>query len=255
MIANYHSHTWRCKHAGGTEREYVEQAIAAGIRILGFSDHTPYPFPNGHVSHFRMAPNQAEDYFRTLSDLKQEYAGQIEIHIGVEAEYYPAHFEALLQLLGNYPCEYMIMGQHFINNELDGVYSGSPTSEKAVLTRYVSQVLEGLATGKFSYLAHPDLLHWVGDEAFYKREMTRLCCGVKELGLPVEINLLGLHECRHYPADLFWRIAGEVGPDVILGCDAHTPDALNRPQVEVAGRTLAAQYGLRMLETTELLPL
>ena len=29
MIANYHTHTWRCKHAVGTEREYVEQAIAA----------------------------------------------------------------------------------------------------------------------------------------------------------------------------------------------------------------------------------
>ena len=35
MIANYHTHTWRCKHASGTERTYVEQAIAAGLKILG----------------------------------------------------------------------------------------------------------------------------------------------------------------------------------------------------------------------------
>ena len=30
MIANYHTHTWRCRHADGTEREYVETAIEAG---------------------------------------------------------------------------------------------------------------------------------------------------------------------------------------------------------------------------------
>ena len=44
LIANYHTHTYRCGHASmAPEREYVEKAIASGIKILGFSDHTPYP--------------------------------------------------------------------------------------------------------------------------------------------------------------------------------------------------------------------
>ena len=50
MIANYHTHTWRCMHAEGTEREYVERAIEGGLKILGFSDHTPMPYANGYVS-------------------------------------------------------------------------------------------------------------------------------------------------------------------------------------------------------------
>lgn len=45
MIANYHTHTPRCNHAVGSEEEYVQQALKAGIKILGFSDHTPYLFP------------------------------------------------------------------------------------------------------------------------------------------------------------------------------------------------------------------
>ena len=49
MIANYHTHTWRCRHADGTEREYVETAIEAGLKILGFSDHTPQVYPGGYV--------------------------------------------------------------------------------------------------------------------------------------------------------------------------------------------------------------
>ena len=57
MIANYHTHTPRCGHAIGSEEEYVRCALEAGFQILGFSDHTPYPFPQGHYSSFRMKPS------------------------------------------------------------------------------------------------------------------------------------------------------------------------------------------------------
>ena len=60
MIANYHTHTWRCLHAAGTEREYVENAIKGGYKILGFSDHTPMPYPGGYVSNVKMRPDQLE---------------------------------------------------------------------------------------------------------------------------------------------------------------------------------------------------
>lgn len=252
MIANYHTHTWRCKHAEGLEADYAAQALTAGLQTLGFSDHTPYPFPNGYVSFFRMAPDQAEDYFESLSVLRESYRGRLQILLGVEAEYYPQRFDDLLRLLARYPCDYMIMGQHFIHNEIDGVYSGTATEDPAVLTQYVSQVLEGLSTGLFTYLAHPDLLHWTGEESLYRREMERLCLGVKDLGLPLEINLLGLSSRRHYPNALFWQIAGEVGNQAILGCDAHRAEDLNQPALLKAGMELAARNGISLLEQAEL---
>ena len=61
MIANYHTHTWRCRHADGTEREYVERAIEGGLKILGFSDHSPYPFPDGYDSGMRMRLDHGRD--------------------------------------------------------------------------------------------------------------------------------------------------------------------------------------------------
>ena len=61
MIANYHSHTTRCRHAEGTEREYIERALQGGLKILGFSDHTPYLFPGDYYSNFRMFPDQLPD--------------------------------------------------------------------------------------------------------------------------------------------------------------------------------------------------
>ena len=35
---NFHSHTVRCQHAVGEEREYVEEAIKEGFEVIGFSD-------------------------------------------------------------------------------------------------------------------------------------------------------------------------------------------------------------------------
>lgn len=98
MIANYHTHTWRCMHATGTEREYVENAIQGGLQILGFSDHTPMPYPNGYVSPLKMRLDQLEDYVTTVHSLKKEYENDIQILLGLEVEYYPAYFHNCLLL-------------------------------------------------------------------------------------------------------------------------------------------------------------
>lgn len=52
MLHNYHTHTFRNHHTVGTEREYIESAIKNGFQTLGFSEHAPYRFPDGHVSYF-----------------------------------------------------------------------------------------------------------------------------------------------------------------------------------------------------------
>ena len=101
MIANYHSHTARCNHASGAEVTYVQNAIARGLRIFGFSDHTPQFFPGDYYSRMRMRPHQLEDYCRTVRDLQAEYRGQIQIPLGLEAEFYPGIWHELLPRLQN----------------------------------------------------------------------------------------------------------------------------------------------------------
>ena len=66
ITADYHNHTPRCRHASGTEREYIETAIARGLKVLGFSDHSPYLFPGDYYSTHRMFPEETEAYYRTL---------------------------------------------------------------------------------------------------------------------------------------------------------------------------------------------
>ena len=224
MIANYHTHTARCGHAFGTEREYIEKAIAGGLKILGFSDHTPQLYPNGYVSPDKMLPSQLEDYVDTVLRLKDEYKNDITIHLGLEVEYYPMMWEALLRFLEPYPIEYMLLGQHYVDNEIDNPpYSGRRTDSLERLHAYCTQCMEALETGRFLYSAHPDLLNYAGSDELYVKEMGALCRFCRERGIPLELNLLGLRDHRRYPRDLFWEVAAEEGNAVVLGSDAHTP--------------------------------
>ena len=248
MKVNYHTHTARCRHASGTEREYIETAIARGLDTLGFSDHTPYIFPDGYYSGFRMFPEQAAEYFETLEKLKKEYSGKIRIFSGLEAEYYPKHFPALLDFLKDFRPDYLILGQHFTKNEYDGDYSGKPTDNESVIDRYVKQVIEGLETGCFTYLAHPDLIRFTGRDSVYEKHMSRLCESCRELSIPIEINMLGLMDNRHYPSERFWKIAAGCGCDIVIGCDAHKPDAVAEPATLKKAHDIAERVGVSPTE-------
>lgn len=253
MTANYHTHTVRCRHAVGTEREYIETAIARGLKVLGFADHAPQLFPGDYYSTYRMYPEQTEDYVNTLRDLREEYKNDIDILIGFETEYYPEIFEKLIEFLAPYEIDYMILGQHFIDNEYDtAIYSGFSSSDGALLERYTSDVLDGLSTGKFSYVAHPDLFNFDGDTAIYEKQARRLCEGAKELDIPLEINFLGLATNRHYPSDRFYKIAAVVGNSFIFGCDAHDPKDVMDPRAYELAVGFAARLGITPAERLKL---
>lgn len=226
MFANYHTHTPRCKHAKGTEREYIEAAIKAGYHVLGFADHGTYLIDNFGYS-FRMRPEEVSGYIETLKELREEYKNDIKIHIGFELEYYPTYFDRTIEFLKQFDYEYLILGQHHIDDGLERSHVMKPGNGDDVLEKYVDLVIAGIKTGRFSYVAHPDVLNYSGgDDAFYKAQMTRLCRAAKEAGVPLELNCLGVRDGRCYPTEKFWKIAGDIGNSVIIGVDAHEPEAL-----------------------------
>ena len=249
LTANYHTHTFRCGHAGGTDRDYIETAIKAGHRVLGFSDHTPMVYDTDHHSGYRMALDQAEEYFTTLTDLKKEYRNDIEIRIGVEAEYYPATHDRFTAFMRQYPCEYMILGQHFLWREEDGVYAGSPRADSFLLEAYYKNVLDGVKTGDFLYVAHPDLFYFTGKTKEYDRVIRRFLTEIKALDVPLEINRLGYAENRTYPNPRFWRLAGEAGAAAVIGVDAHRPDDLTDTAAIRGCLRLAEENGLTLRAT------
>lgn len=247
MEKNYHTHTYRCNHATNEdERAYIESAIQGGLKVLGFSDHVPMPpFPEpAYYSGFRMKRELLPDYVQTILDLKKEYANDIEILLGFEAEYYPQMFDAMLEMLSPYPYDYLIQGQHFLGNEVEGDSVSRVTTTQADIARYVSQVCEGMKTGAFSYLAHPDIFRFEGDDAVYARQMRKICETANALDMPLECNLLGLRDGRHYPCDRFFRLVAECGCKVIIGCDSHSAASLSNTQNKQDANDMLARLGV-----------
>ncbi len=253
MKANFHTHTFRCNHASGTEREYIELAIAAGLEVLGFSDHTPYIFEDGHYSNFRMRPEELDGYVATLQALREEYKKDIRICIGLETEYYPRDWEKYLCFLHGKGIEYMILGQHYAVEETPGaLYSARASDSEKRLFDYVDNVVRGAQTGLFSYIAHPDAIHFTGDEKIFRKELDRMVKAVKNEGLPFEINLLGLREGRNYPCELFLEVLRENDATVILGSDAHTPAHVYDKVTINRALELTEKYHLKVTESLDL---
>ncbi len=253
MKTNYHAHTHRCRHAAPDERAYIECALSEGFKIYGFSDHVPQPFRGEYYSRMRMRPEETADYVGTLAALKEEYRGEIDIHIGFEAEYYPALFGDLLALLEPFPYEYLILGQHFLGNEEGEAYMGVPYDSEATLTRYVDQCTAAMETGAFSAFAHPDIPHFTGSETFYRAEMRRLCRAARACSLPLEFNLLGFITQRHYPRAAFWEEAAAVGSTAIFGWDAHDPRWVHQPAAEAEATVYLGNLGLRRIDCLTLI--
>ena len=252
MIANYHTHTPRCTHAEGTEEEYVIAGIERGLKLLGFADHAPYPFAGGCYSHIRMRPEELKGYAQSVLDLRQKYAGQVQMPLGVEIEYFPQFWDEQLSMLRDAGVEYLLLGQHWSDYCEGGFYNGRPTDGEDLLAAYCHSVRQAMQTGVLTYIAHPDLLNFVGDEKVYERHMRALCREAKGCGIPLEINLLGIRSGRHYPNRRFWELAAEEACKVVLGCDAHTPQGLLDIAPEKLARDLVRELGLELVETVPL---
>ena len=71
----------------------------------------------------------------------------MDIRFGLEAEYYPAYFDDQLLRLRDNGIEYLILGQHWSNNEIGQPYNFEPTESKQQLEMYCNEVIDAMHTG------------------------------------------------------------------------------------------------------------
>lgn len=234
MKTNYHTHTYRCKHAMGNDERTVQNAIKAGFDILGFSDHTPWPhFPADYDSHARMELQQLPEYCRSVNRLREKYSDQIELHLGLEAEYLPHHMRELQELKEENGIEYIILGAHY--DEIDEApvperyYYGRDCLTPQDLERYADNIIPGIESHFFTYVAHPDL--FIRCYPYFDEHCEalsrRICETAARCNAILEYNISGFlfaHEHGRldcFPHPDFWRIAKDCGVTTIIGFDAH----------------------------------
>jgi len=234
---NYHTHTWRCHHADGTDEEYIQCAIRGGYKVLGFADHTPWPYQSGFISQTRMLPQQLEEYVCQLRILREKYKEQIDIKIGLECENYPQYLSWLKEQIEKYKLDYVIFGNHHYPSDEVSEFFGIYCPDNVTLAQYEKSAIEGMQSGIYSYLAHPDL--FMSSRSKFDEDCAKIsrhiCKEANRLGMIIEYNLGCAAYCEEtgetlFPHPQFWEIAAEEGCTAIIGVDAHSPYLLETPR-------------------------
>ncbi|MFI3287642.1 MAG: histidinol-phosphatase [Rikenellaceae bacterium] len=221
MKTNYHTHTKRCRHASGTDEEYVLAAIEGGFSTLGFSDHMPWFYTDDYISDMRMGRGQVDDYFLSVECLRDKYAEKIEIKSGLECEYYPDSMDWLKFLKAVYEPDYLILGNHFLKNEQKGLYAGHAFTEKE-LKLYLDTSIAAMQTKLYTCFAHPELFVYacIAPSRYAISIFRELAIAARDLGVVFERNVQTPFHIE------LWEEVADVQPKVIIGIDAHKPKAL-----------------------------
>lgn len=255
-ISNFHTHTYLCRHAVGTPAEYIMQAQKDGCSVLGMSDHCPYS-PDSEV-YYKNTKIELEEVPYYFSEIK-ETASKVDfpVYIGFECEW-NKKFEVWYRdkLLGEFGCDYLVFGPHW-------VYDGSrfqyimEVKEKKTFYKWTEQTIEGIKSGLYKFVAHPDLFmgayrNWDEDAKKMSIDIIDAAIGC---GLPLEVNGNGYNRklnetnvgLRHpYPYDEFWQIALEKNVKVVCNSDAHNPvDTIAWAR---DARNYAKEMGLEIIE-------
>jgi histidinol-phosphatase (PHP family) len=248
---DYHLHTPFCRHASGSMQQYVEQALARGLREICFTPHIPLPgFPRGPEG-LRMKAQDAERYFREVERLRARYP-QLSILCGVEADFYDGFEGVVEEFLRSYPLDLVLLSVHFVRDwpgeswvfDLD--IPGRPLA--AIYRDYFEALKRGIRSGLYDAVAHLDLIRQPGQPvlASNSRDVEEVLELAARSGMSLEINTSGMRRSWRlpYPLPDILPLAAARGLPVITGSDAHEPHLAGCGFAEVEA-WIAGTPGLR----------
>ena len=252
---NYHTHTYRCLHAVGADEDYVGAALESGFELLGFSDHTPWKYQTDYVPDHRMPLSDFENYVDSIRQLQAKYRNRLQIHLGLECEYFPEYMPWLKELIAAYEIEYVLFGNHYYHSDETGPYFGSHTVTSEMLRLYEESIIDGLETGIYSCLAHPDLFmaSYPRFDRLCEQVVRRICQTAVRLTVALEYNL-GYRpyaepgDRKGFPCKDFWSIAKDEGCTAIIGIDAHDPKAFKKLSVYRIAEKELKELGIKVTD-------
>lgn len=259
MRIDYHTHHWRCGHAVGQLEEYVLSAIEKGIEQLGLSDHMPliHVNPDEYLPEMAMAMEELPRYVEECFLLKEKYKKDIDIRVGIEADYIEHYEETIKQLLDRFEWDYIIGSVHFLGTwditdfrQVDGWKQKDPDE---VYRQYYDAVQKAVRTGFYDIVGHVDVIKRFGikpngDPSELERATLR---AIKQADIAIELNTSGLRTpaAEMFPSKRMLQYALELGIPLTLGSDAHKPEDVGQQLEE--GKKYLRQLGFEQIATFE----
>lgn len=258
-MKEYHTHTFRCKHAQGDVSDYARAAQLKGYETIGISDHTP--LPDNFDLEIRMEHSEIGDYVKAIEVAQKNYP-VLKILKGLECEYLKKlHNYYIEELRGKWGIQYLILGQHLFKSGTEWVSFHNGFRGRNELFAYTDFLIKGISSGIFDFVAHPDAfgafyLPWDAETTACSRAILD---AVQDMGLPIELNTHGLRKKKIntsdgqrnlYPLEPFWGLASEYDIPVVVSSDAHRPEELGG-KIDQAYK-IVDKYNLRLADLSYL---
>ena len=259
-VTDYHVHTARCGHAGGAMRAYVEAALAAGLTEIAFTDHVPLYFLPGEDPEPSLAMTRAElpGYVEEVGSLRREFAGRIDVLLGLEADYAEGHEVALGEILAAHPWDVVLGSVHWVaGGWIDAPGSGARHEREgsaALWSEYYRLLGKAAASGFFDVLTHFDLPKKFGHRmpASVAAAERDAVAAARKACVAVEVSSAGLRKAvgEEYPAPALLKSLVTAGVPVVLSSDAHAPAevAWGRDRILAAAAAAGAREHLSFRE-------
>jgi histidinol-phosphatase (PHP family) len=240
VLYESHSHTPLCKHAVGTPAEYAAVAESRGLKGIIITCHAPLPDGLG-IDH-RMAPEEFDRYIELVAAAREEFAGRVDVRLGLESDYFPGIEAWAEKLHARAPLHHVLGSVHMqVGHYRAKYFTGDPFAYQQL---YFQHLAESAETRLFDTLAHPDLVkndsprEW--EFSRIESDIARALDRIARTGVAMELNTSGLLKSvpEMNPGPRMLGMIRERGIPVVLGADAHRPSRV-ADRYEEALRMLA----------------
>jgi histidinol-phosphatase (PHP family) len=236
MRFDFHTHHYRCGHASGEIRDYIEAAISGGLTYIGISDHSP--FFGEDVDQFKpgiaMAKSEFPVYVAEVLQLKEAYRDKITVLLGVESDFFPEHASIYKDVYTRYPLDYIIGSVHvsggrsiFDRSRWEGIDEAGMLRDKEAHFRLVA---ESAKSGMFDILGHIDAIKGYLPEisGVATKLVDETLQTIAECDVAIEINTSGKGKAcgGWYPSHEVLERACFYGVKPTFGSDSHIPDRI-----------------------------
>jgi len=232
-LPDYHVHTFRCGHAGGESRAFVEAAVARGLSEIAFTDHIPLYFlpPARRDPKLAMREDQFDGYLEEVRALAREFEGRIAVRLGLEADYAEGHEEELARWLARAEWDLVLGSVHWVAGDWIDAPGASRRFERegaeSLYREYYRLLAKAASTGLFDVLTHFDLPKKFGNRVFPPAEDAeeQAIAAAAAAGCAVEVSSAGLRKPvgEIYPEGRLLRRLVSAGAPVTFSSDAHAP--------------------------------
>lgn len=265
-----HTHSEFCPHGSLEDTEgFVRAAIAKGFRRYSITEHYPLPedFPDPTPDRSSsMAHDQVEPYLERVRSLKAMYADQIEILVGFEWDYLPAHEDYTRAEIAKWADQLDdgILSVHFVGEAL---LDYSPESFLETLAEplggveaahraYYQAALQGIKADLGPHgprrLGHLNVIRKfiqacpLPADADFTEELTAILDALEERGWALDYNVAGLlkpHCGEVYVPDALVEQLVREGSEIplVYGSDTHSVKGVG--QKHEVYRAIAARFG------------